>query len=53
LQCVESAIINKQLKTTDFLFSWLSLHGQWCYTNTQFLQPKKSLNKAMWDQEPN
>jgi len=38
--CVDYAIINKELMTTDFTFSWLSLPQQWWYTNTQLQQLK-------------
>jgi len=41
LLCVAFVIMNNELTTADFSFSWLSLHKQWCCKNTLLQQPKK------------
>jgi len=56
LHCVDFVIINKQLKTADFSFSWLSLHKQWCYTNTQthnYNSQSKAKVRRSWTKSPN
>jgi len=48
--CVDYAIINKELMTTDLTFSWLSLPQQWVVYKHTVTTAKV---KKYWDQEPN